>query len=105
MTPQERTNKLLYLAILSQSLIDEIDDNYGLFKFGLKNTASKFQKELLNIMDNDFGDPDAVNQLVNLTVWLRQVHDISRQVEVLPSELQKDFQKDWEDLLTKYNLQ
>ena len=104
MNSDERTNKLLYLAILSQSLIDEIDDNYGLFKFGLKNTAKKFQKELLSIMDNDFGDADAVNQLVNLTMWLRQVHDISRKVELLPSTVQKSFQIDWEELLTKYNL-
>ena len=96
--------RLLLLSVLSQSMIDNIEDGIGEFKQKHKQIAKSLLNELLKVMDADFGDPEAVSQLVELTVWLEDMFYILTQAGELEEEKQNAFEKDWEMILNKYEL-
>lgn len=96
--------KLLFLAVLSQCMIDNIEDGIGEFKKTDKQFANTFLNRLMAIMNKDFGSSEAVHQLVELTVWIQDMFEVLIKAGELNEEQTKDFQKDWEILLDKYNL-
>jgi hypothetical protein len=104
MTKDEKAKKLMYMAILSQSLIDEIDEEIGLFRFKTKNIAKSFLGNLLELMDKDFGSDEAVSQLIDLTKWHKDMFNILFSTGELSEIEQKGFEYDWDLLLEKYNL-
>lgn len=104
MKKDEKAKKLMYMAILSQSLIDEIDEEIGLFRFKTKNIAKSFLNNLLDLMDKDFGSEEAVSQLIDLTKWHKDMYNALFNTGELSEVEQKSFQYDWELLLEKYKL-
>lgn len=104
MKKDEKAKKLMYMAILSQSLIDEIDEEIGLFRFKTKHIAKSFLNNLLDLMDKDFGSEEAVSQLIDLTKWHKDMYNVLFNTGELSEAEQKKFQYDWELLLEKYKL-
>ena len=100
-----KTKKILLLAVLSQTMIDTIEEEMGFFKFKLKRIARSFLDELLKIMDKDFGTIEAASQLVELSQWVVDVFNININAGNMTEQQQKDFQEDWSSLLKKYNLE
>lgn len=98
------SEKLLFLAVLAQSINDEMEEEIGTFKFKLKYKAKAFLDESLKLMNQDFQSLEAVDQLVNLSVWVKDVFDIMIEVGKRTPLDQKLFQSDWEQLLEKYKL-
>ena len=105
MTQEDKADKLLFLAVLSQTCVDSLDEEIGSFKFKHKKVAKAFLDEHLKLMDKDFGSEVAVDQLVGLSVWIHDVFQIMLKVGKRTSLEQKSFQYDWESLLEKYKLQ
>lgn len=101
----EKANKLLFLATISQTIIDSLEEEIGEFRFKHKKVAKAFLDEHLKLMNQDFGSSEAVDQLVSLSVWIRDVFDIMLKVGTRSNIEQQAFQSDWEDLLRKYKLQ
>lgn len=101
---KKREFRLLFMACLSQCLIDQIDEGIGEFKKADKAFAKTFLDRLMKIMDKDFGSAMAVNQLVELTVWLEDMFYIMMQVGEFTEEATKQVQDDWQAFLTKHNL-
>lgn len=100
----EEAKRLMYLALLSQSLIDEIDDGIGLFKQKTKQRAKALLDDLMGLMNKDLGSGQAVEQLINLTVWHKEMYDILIATGKLSKLEQECFQQDWETLINKYKL-
>ena len=100
----EEAKRLMYLALLSQSLIDEIDDGIGLFRLKTKQRAKAFMDDLMILMNKDLGSDQAVDQLVNLTVWHKEMYNVLIATGKLSRLEQECFQQDWETLLKKYKL-
>jgi len=100
----EEAKRLMYLALLSQSLIDEIEDGIGLFKMKTKQRAKALLEDLMNLMNKDLGSEEAVEQLVNLTVWHKDIYNVLIATGKLSKLEQVCFQQDWESLLNKYEL-
>lgn len=101
---EQQADKMLFLACLSQCVVDSLDEEIGEFRFKHKRVAKVFLEEHLKLMDKDFGSPIAVDQLVELSDWIRQVFEIMLKVGKRERIEQKCFQSDWEHLLTKYKL-
>lgn len=101
---EEKANKLLFLATISQTIIDALDEEIGSFRFKHKKVAKAFLEEHLKLMDKDFGSEVAVDQLVGLSVWIHDVFQIMLKVGKRTSLEQRLFQEDWENLLRKYEL-
>lgn len=101
---EEKANKLLFLATISQTIIDALDEEIGSFKFKHKKVAKAFLEEHLKLMDKDFGSEVAVDQLVGLSVWVHDVFQIMLKVGKKGEIDKKSFQYDWELLLEKYGL-
>jgi len=101
---EEKANKLLFLACISQTIIDALDEEIGSFKFKHKKVAKAFLEEHLKLMDKDFGSEVAVDQLVGLSVWVHDVFQIMLKVGKKDEIDKKSFQYDWELLLEKYGL-
>ena len=104
MTEGQKADKLLFLASLSQCVIDSLEDEIGQFRHKHKQVAKAFLAEHLKLMDKDFGNAEAVNQLVDLSTWIREVFEVMLDIGKRPIEEQKKFQRKWENLLTEYNL-
>lgn len=104
LSPEERANKTMYLAVISQSLIDNLDEEMGEFKFKQKRFAKLFLEETLRVMDKDFQDGNAVDQLINLSVWVQDVYNVMIEIGTRSKIEQQCFQQDWEELLIKYKL-
>lgn len=100
----EEAKRLMYLALLSQSLIDEIDDGIGLFKQKTKQRAKALLEDLMALMNKDLGSDQAVDQLVNLTIWHKEMYNVLIATGELSRLEQECFQQDWETLLNKYKL-
>jgi hypothetical protein len=100
----EEAKRLMYLALLSQSLIDEIDDGIGLFKMKTKQRAKALLEDLMALMNKDLGSDQAVDQLVNLTIWHKEMYNVLIATGKLSKLEQECFQQDWETLLNKYKL-
>jgi hypothetical protein len=100
----EEAKRLMYLALLSQSLIDEIDDGIGLFKQKTKQRAKALLEDLMALMNKDLGSDQAVDQLVNLTIWHKEMYNVLIATGELSKLEQECFQQDWEILLNKYKL-
>jgi hypothetical protein len=100
----EEAKRLMYLALLSQSLIDEIDDGIGLFKMKTKQRAKALLEDLVALMNKDLGSDQAVDQLVNLTIWHKEMYNVLIATGKLSKLEQECFQQDWEILLNKYKL-
>jgi hypothetical protein len=100
----EEAKRLMYLALLSQSLIDEIDDGIGLFKMKTKQRAKSLLEDLMALMNKDLGSDQAVDQLVNLTIWHKEMYNVLIATGKLSKLEQECFQQDWEILLNKYKL-
>jgi hypothetical protein len=100
----EEAKRLMYLALLSQSLIDEIDDGIGLFKQKTKQRAKALLEDLMALMNKDLGSDQAVDQLVNLTIWHKEMYNVLIATGELSRLEQECFQQDWEILLNKYKL-
>jgi len=100
----EEAKRLMYLALLSQSLIDEIDDGIGLFKMKTKQRAKALLEDLMALMNKDLGSDQAVDQLVNLTIWHKEMYNVLIATGELSRLEQECFQQDWEILLNKYKL-
>ena len=96
--------RLLFLSILSQCLIDNIEDGIGEFKKADKSFAKTFSDRLMAIMNKDFGSSKAVDQLVDLTIWLEDMFYIMIQVGEFDEEKTKEVQDDWEKFLSVHNL-
>ncbi len=101
---EQQADKMLFLAVLAQTVVDSLDEEIGEFRFKHKRVAKAFLEEHLKLMDKDFGSPIAVDQLVELSDWIRQVFEIMLKVGKRERIEQKCFQSDWEHLLTKYKL-
>lgn len=101
---EQQADKMLFLSVLAQANIDALDEEIGEFRFRHKRVAKAFLEEHLKLMDKDFGSPIAVDQLVELSDWIRQVFEIMLKVGKRERIEQKCFQNDWEHLLTKYKL-
>lgn len=100
----EEAKRLMYLALLSQSIIDEIDDGIGLFKQKTKQRAKALLEDLMALMNKDLGSDQAVDQLVNLTIWHKEMYNVLIATGELSRLEQECFQQDWEILLNKYKL-
>ena len=100
----KEAKRLMYLALLSQSLIDEIDDGIGLFKQKTKQRAKALLEDLMALMNKDLGSDQAVDQLVNLTIWHKEMYNVLIATGELSRLEQECFQQDWEILLNKYKL-
>ena len=102
---KKQTYRLLFLSVLSQCLIDNIEDGIGDFTYEKDSKrARNFKDRLLEIMNADFGSHEAVGQLVELTVWIEDMFYILVQAGELEQEKQDSFETEWEELLTKYGL-
>lgn len=101
----QKQYKLLFLAVLSQCMIDNIEDGIGEFKKSDKQFANTFLSRLMAIMNKDFGSAEAVHQLVELTVWIQDMFNVLIKAGNLEETEQKRFQHDWQLLLEKYNLE
>ena len=104
MTTEKKGDKMLYLACLAQANIDALDEEIGEFRFKHKRVAKQFLEEQLKLMDRDFGDAKAVDQLVELSQWIHDVFKVMLDIGKREREEQKAFQEEWENLLIKYNL-
>lgn len=102
---EKRNYRLMFLAILSQLMIDEIEDGIGLFKMKQKQSAKRFKDDLLAIMDNDFHNPIVVQQLLDIGTWISELYQINYKLGKLDKATQDDFEKDWKELLDKYKLE
>jgi hypothetical protein len=102
---KKREFRLLFLAVLSQCLIDNIEDSVGQFKQKHKQLAKSFLSELLKVMDADFGSPEVVDQLVELTVWIEDMFGVMMQMGEFDDVKTKQIQDDWEALLNKHGIQ
>lgn len=101
----EQANKLLFLAVLAQSTIDSLEEEIGEFRFKHKKVAKAFLEEQLKLMNKDFGSPEAVDQLINLSVWIKDVFNIMLKVGQRTNIEQQCFESDWRILLEKYKLE
>ena len=101
---KKREFRLLFLATLSQCLIDNIDEGIGEFKKADRSFAKTFFDRLMAIMNKDFGSPMAVEQLVELTVWLEDMFYVMMQVGEFGDEQTKQVQDDWKAFMEKYDL-
>ena len=101
---EQQADKMLFLSCLSQCVVDSLDEEIGEFRFKHKRVAKVFLEEHLKLMDKDFGSPIAVDQLVELSDWIRQVFEIMLKVGKRERIEQKCFQEDWILLLEKYKL-
>jgi hypothetical protein len=55
-------------------------------------------------MNKDLGSDQAVDQLVNLTIWHKEMYNVLIATGKLSKLEQECFQQDWETLLNKYKL-
>lgn len=101
----QKSEKLLYLAVLSQSLIDELDDNIGVFRQKHKQLAKMFLNQHMEIMNQDFQSSEAVDQLINLSQWIKDLFMINIKVGTFEESKQKNFESEWQNLLIKYGLE
>lgn len=101
---EDRATKIMFLAVLTQSIIDGLDEEMGEFKFNLKRNAKRFFDEALKVMDKDFQDGNAVDQLISLSIWIKDVYYIMIEIGERSRLDQECFQQDWEALLTKHKL-
>ena len=96
--------RLLFLAVISQCLIDNIEDGIGEFKRADKSFAKTFIDRLMAIMSKDFGSSKAVDQLIDLTIWIEDMFYIMTQMGELDEEKTKEIQDDWEKFLSVHDL-
>lgn len=94
--------KLLFLVVLSQLLIDGIDDNASVFKMSLKNSAKKFQSDLLLVMDRDLKNPVAVDQLIRLGAVLQHYFELNQKANLLEKEKQEALNDDLNSVFDRY---
>lgn len=94
--------KILFLAVLSQALIDTIDDNCGLFKHKLKQFATSFRDELLKVMNKDFKNPVAVDQLIKQTVMIENMFYLNADLPKLSDNQQLMLSNEIQALYKKY---
>lgn len=94
--------KILFLAVLSQALIDTIDDNCGLFKHKLKQFATSFRDELLKVMNKDIKNPVAVDQLIKLTVMIENMFYLNAELPKLSDNQQLMLSNEIQALYKKY---
>lgn len=95
-------NKILFLAVLSQALIDTIDDNCGLFKHKLKQFATSFRDELLKVMNKDIKNPVAVDQLIKQTVMIENMFYLNAGLPKLSDNQQLMLSNEIQALYKKY---
>lgn len=106
MTPeQKKYAQSLFLLVLSQSLIDEIEEMYGK---ELKYLPKKKAKELVDVlmpeMSAKFPNMEMVHELIEHTKWLKSIFYKS-QTMFFRSELENQcFEQDFAELLKKYKL-
>jgi hypothetical protein len=94
--------KILFLAVLSQALIDTIDDNCGLFKHKLKQFATSFRDELLKVMNKDIKNPVAVDQLIKQTVMIENMFYLNAELPKLSDNQQLMLSNEIQALYKKY---
>lgn len=94
----------MFLAVISQALVDNLEEEIGEFKFKHKRIAKQFLEETTKLMSKDFGSVEAVDQLCNLSVWIKDVYEIMFKIGQRSKLDQQLFQSDWEDLLTKHQV-
>lgn len=94
--------KILFLAVLSQALIDTIDDNCGLFKHKLKQFATSFRDELLKVMNKDIKNPVAVDQLIKQTVMIENMFYLNADLPKLSDNQQLMLSNEIQALYKKY---
>ncbi len=99
-----KQQRLLFLAVLSQCLIDNIEDGIGEFKKADKSFAKTFIDRLLAIMNKDFGSSKAVDQLIDLTLWIEDMFYIMIQMGEIDEQKTKEIQDDWEKFLSVHEL-
>jgi hypothetical protein len=100
----KRSVDIMFLAVISQALIDNLEDEIGEFKFKHKRIAKQFLEETTKLMSKDFGSVDAVDQLCGLSIWMKDIYKIMLNIGQRSKVEQQAFQFDWESLLTKYKL-
>ena len=103
----ERIFRLLYLSVLSQSIIDNIEDGIGDFTKKHKQFAKNFLAETLKIIGQDLGNAEAAEQLFELSVWIKQMFHVMLDVAKIEEgkSNKSNFQKDFDLLLKKYNVE
>lgn len=100
------SKKLMFCAVLAQTLIDELDDSItgNMFKMKTKQSAKRFLEDLLQVMNQDFQSVEAVDQLGGMSVWLTQLFDVNYQLGKMDTSRQVAFQYDWDKLLAQYGV-
>lgn len=103
-TDKEAEN-VLYLAILSQALIETIENNFKGFRGKQRELAEQFLEENLRIMSEDLGSAKAAEELMLLTGWLRSMYDLMQKADKMPTNKRKHFENEFYNLTKKYKLQ
>ncbi len=106
MTPeQKKYAQSLFLLVLSQSLIDEIEEMYGK---GLKYLPKKKAKELVEVlmpeMSAKFPNMEMVHELIEHTKWLKSIFYKSQTMFFRSEKENQCFEQDFTELLKKYKL-
>ncbi len=101
----EEAKEVLYLAILSQAMIETIENNFHGYRAEQKEIAEKFLEENLRIMSNELGSARAAAELDTLTKWLRSMYDIVIKADKFPNNKRSHFENEMYNLFKKYKLQ
>ena len=101
---EKDVERLLFLAVTSQSMIDVIEDGIGVFRHREKLQANTFKENLLAKLNKDLGSALAVEELINMSQWIYDMFIINHKIVKYPVNIQEDFSKELKNLFVKYNL-
>lgn len=101
---QTKAYKMLFLCVLSQTMINLIDDDMPIFRHQTKSLAKRFLEQLEKNLNFDFNSKTEISQLHDLSVWLEDIFAVMMNVGELNDYKKEDFQKDWEFLLKKHKV-
>jgi hypothetical protein len=101
---ETKAYNMLFLCVLSQTMINLIEDDMPMFKHQTKALAKRFKEELLKNLSFDFNSITEISQLHDLSIWLEDIFAIMMKVGELNDYQKNDFQKDWDFLLKKHRV-
>jgi uncharacterized protein YejL (UPF0352 family) len=101
---ETKAYKMLFLCVLSQTMINLIEDDMPMFKHQTKALAKRFSEQLVKNLNFDFNSTTEISQLHDLSIWLEDIFAIMMKVGELNDYQKNDFQKDWDFLLKKHRV-
>lgn len=97
--------RLLFLSVMAQATVNNIDDCTPIFKQKHKNIAKNFLAENIKCLNMDFDEVVEVEQLHDLSIWIEQIFEVMMKVGELSEYQQEQFQIKWDKLLKDFKLQ